>query len=336
MDILQQFKDKAKKRVKHIVLPEGFDERTLKAAVKIREEGLARLTILGNVDDVASRLVSYGLKKESIDGKDLSIIDPLQSSYLQEWTNIYYESRKAKGLTMEEAEASMKNNLFFGAMLVKQKLCDGVVAGAANTTSDVLRSALRIIGVKKGLNTVSSYFIMVTKNKEFGCDGVLLFADSAVNPNPDASMLADIAESTAASCKQMLGVDATVAMLSFSTKGSAKTDETKKVAEAVKILKERNDKILVDGEMQLDAALIYEVGQRKAPGSPVAGKANVLIFPNLDAGNIGYKLVERFANAIAIGPIIQGLKSPVNDLSRGCSAEDIVNVTAITSVQVEE
>ena len=236
---------------------------------------------------------------------------------------------------MEEAEASMKNNLFFGAMLVKQKICDGLVAGAANTTSDVLRSALRIIGVKKGLNTVSSYFIMVTKNETLGKSGILLFADSAVNPNPDANMLADIAESTAESCKKMLGVEAVVAMLSFSTKGSAKTAETEKVAQAVEILKERNPNIAVDGEMQLDAALIEEVGRRKAPGSEVAGRANVLIFPNLDAGNIGYKLVERIADATAIGPIIQGLNSPVNDLSRGCSVQDIVNVTAITAVQVE-
>ncbi len=335
MDILQQFKDKAKNRIKHIVLPEGYDDRTIQAAVKICEEGLARLTILGNEDEIKSNLIKYGLKSEYIGSQNLSIIDPLKSPNLEEWTNIYYESRKNKGLTMEEASSSMKNNLFFGAMLVQQKICDGVVAGAANTTSDVLRSALRIIGVKKGLNTVSSYFIMVTKNKEFGSDGVLLFADSAVNPNPDASMLADIAESTAESCKKMLGVEASVAMLSFSTKGSAKTAETEKVAEAVQILKSRNKQIVVDGEMQLDAALIDEVGKRKAPDSPVAGKANVLIFPNLDAGNIGYKLVERFASAIAIGPIIQGLNSPVNDLSRGCSVQDIVNVTAITSVQVD-
>ncbi len=209
------------------------------------------------------------------------------------------------------------------------------MAGAANTTSDVLRAALRIIGVKKGLNTVSSYFIIVTKNEKFGKNGILLFADSAVNPNPDAPMLADIAESTAESCKKMMGVDAVVAMLSFSTKGSAKTAETEKVAQAVKILKERCPDIAVDGEMQLDAALVDEVGRRKAPESEVAGKANVLIFPNLDAGNIGYKLVERIAEATAIGPIIQGLNSPVNDLSRGCSVYDIVNVTAITAVQVE-
>ncbi len=233
---------------------------------------------------------------------------------------------------MEEASSSMKNNLFFGSMLVKQKICDGLVAGAANTTSDVLRAALRIIGVKKGLNTVSSYFIIVTKNEKFGKNGILLFADSAVNPNPDAPMLADIAESTAESCKKMMGVDAVVAMLSFSTKGSAKTAETEKVAQAVK---ERCPDIAVDGEMQLDAALVDEVGRRKAPESEVAGKANVLIFPNLDAGNIGYKLVERIAEATAIGPIIQGLNSPVNDLSRGCSVYDIVNVTAITAVQVE-
>ncbi len=335
MDILQEFKNKAKNRYKHIVLPEGYDDRTIQAAVKICEEGIARLTVLGSEDEIKKELLNYGLKKEYIDSEKLTVINPLNSPYLQEWTDIYYQSRKAKGLTMEEASSSMKNNLFFGSMLVKQKICDGLVAGAANTTSDVLRAALRIIGVKKGLNTVSSYFIIVTKNEKFGKNGILLFADSAVNPNPDAPMLADIAESTAESCKKMMGVDAVVAMLSFSTKGSAKTAETEKVAQAVKILKERCPDIAVDGEMQLDAALVDEVGRRKAPESEVAGKANVLIFPNLDAGNIGYKLVERIAEATAIGPIIQGLNSPVNDLSRGCSVYDIVNVTAITAVQVE-
>ncbi|MDE7169052.1 MAG: phosphate acetyltransferase [Mucispirillum sp.] len=332
MDILQNFKNKAKELKRRIVLPEGFDERTLRAAVIISEEGIARLTVLGAKDETAAKLKEYGMSADALGG--INIIDPLTSPKLKEYTDLYYESRKAKGLTMEEAEASMKNNLFFGAMLVKQGECDGLVAGAANTTSDVLRSALRIIGVKKGLKTVSSCFIMVTKNKRFGKDGVLLFADSAVNPNPDSNMLADIAESTAESGRALLEMDPVIAMLSFSTKGSAKSPETEKIEEAVKILHDRNPSLVVDGEMQLDAAIIPEVGERKAKGSNVAGKANVLIFPNLDAGNIGYKLVERFAEAQAIGPIIQGLNSPVNDLSRGCSVQDIVNVAAITSVQV--
>lgn len=332
MDILQNFKNKAKELKRRIVLPEGFDERTLRAAVIISEEGIARLTVLGAKDETAAKLKEYGMSADALNG--INIIDPLTSPKLKEYTDLYYESRKAKGLTMEEAEASMKNNLFFGAMLVKQGECDGLVAGAANTTSDVLRSALRIIGVKKGLKTVSSCFIMVTKNKRFGKDGVLLFADSAVNPNPDSNMLADIAESTAESGRALLEMDPVIAMLSFSTKGSAKSPETEKIEEAVKILHDRNPSLVVDGEMQLDAAIIPEVGERKAKGSNVAGKANVLIFPNLDAGNIGYKLVERFAEAQAIGPIIQGLNSPVNDLSRGCSVQDIVNVAAITSVQV--
>ena len=197
MDILQEFKNKAKNRYKHIVLPEGYDDRTIQAAVKICEEGIASLTVLGSEDEIKKELLNYGLKKEYIDSEKLTVINPLNSPYLQEWTDIYYQSRKAKGLTMEEASSSMKNNLFFGSMLVKQKICDGLVAGAANTTSDVLRAALRIIGVKKGLNTVSSYFIIVTKNEKFGKNGSLLFADSAVNPNADAPMLADIAESTA-------------------------------------------------------------------------------------------------------------------------------------------
>jgi phosphate acetyltransferase len=228
-----------------------------------------------------------------------------------------------------------KDNLYFAAMMVRKGDAGGAVAGADNTTGDVLRAAFQVIGTAPGMKTVSSVFLMVTKTPEFGENGVLCFADCAVNPNPDAQALAEIAVSTAASCKSFLGVDARVAMLSFSTKGSASHDDCDKVLKALSIARELAPELSIDGELQADAALIPKVGDKKAPGSTVAGKANTIIFPDLDAGNIGYKLVERLAGAEAVGPIIQGLAKPVNDLSRGCSVEDIVNVSAITAVQAQ-
>lgn len=335
MGILKEFKEKSKKLQRRIVLAEGFDERTISAAIQVIKEKIAKLVILGNEESIKSALIQGGLKDADIDNDNLKIIDPINSSDLKEYTLKYYLLRKDKGMTEEEASLSMKNPLFFGAMLIKEGNADGMVAGAANTTSDVLRAALRIIGVKKGIKTVSSCFIMVMPTKKFGSDGVLLFADSAVNPDPTAEMLVDIALSTAENCRQLLGIEPKIALLSFSTKGSATTPSTEKVVCATKLLQESFPDLLIDGEMQLDAAIIPDVAKRKAPDSKIAGQANILIFPNLDAGNIGYKLVERFSNAEAIGPIIQGLCSPVNDLSRGCSSEDIVNVVAITSVQVK-
>jgi phosphate acetyltransferase len=263
------------------------------------------------------------------------IIEPEKSEYLEDFTNTYYEMRKAKGMTLEEAEKDMKTVLFFGAMLVKKGIADGAVAGACNTTGDVLRAAIRIIGTKAGMRTVSSCFLMATPKPEFGKDGVVLFADCAVNPNPDARTLGEIAVSTAASCKAFLETEPKVAMLSFSTKGSAEHDDVTKVREALAVAKELDPELAIDGELQADAALLQAVGDKKAPGSDVAGQANVLVFPDLDAGNIGYKLVERIAGADAIGPVIQGLAKPVNDLSRGCKYMDIVNVAAITAVQAD-
>jgi phosphate acetyltransferase len=332
MHLVDQIKAKARANVQTVVLPEGYDDRMVEAAGKIVADQLAHVVLLGNPEALTAKAVELGA---SLDG--VTLVEPKSSPLLESYAAELVELRKKKGLSRDEAVEMLTSpdNLYFAAMMVRKGDAGGAVAGAYNTTGDVLRAAFQVVGTAPGMKTVSSVFLMVTKTPEFGENGTLCFADCAVNPNPDAQSLAEIAVSTAASCKSFLGVDARVAMLSFSTKGSAKHSDCDKVLKALEIAKELAPDLAIDGELQADAALIPKVGDKKAPGSTVAGRANTLVFPDLDSGNIGYKLVERLAGAEAVGPIIQGLAKPVNDLSRGCSVDDIISVTAITAVQAQ-
>ncbi len=319
MAIIDKIKAKAKSDVKHIVLPEGEEIRNVQAAVMIRDQGLAKLTLLGNPDKV----------KEVAAGADLTgidIIDPAASPKAALYAATLYDLRKAKGMTEEEAARKVADPMYFGIMMVKLGDADGLVSGAIHSTGDMLRPALQVIKSKPGIKTVSSCFLMECPDKSYGDNGVLIFADCAVNIEPDAEQLANIALGAADSARSLAGMEPRVAMLSFSVT---------KVQEATRIAKEMAPDLALDGELQLDAALVEKVGQLKAPGSTVAGHANTLVFPDLGAGNIGYKLVQRLAGAEAYGPILQGIAKPCNDLSRGCSAEDIVATVAITACQAQ-
>ncbi|MBT1071194.1 phosphate acetyltransferase [Pelotalea chapellei] len=333
MHLVDQIKEKARKNLQTVVLPESYDERMLFAAEKIVKEGLAKIIILGDPAKIQAEATAKG-----VDLTGVELLNPATSPKLEQYVADFVELRKSKGITADEARKLLtgEDNLYYAGMMVRNGDAGGEVAGATGTTGNVLKAAFQTVGPAKGIKTVSSFFLMVTKTPSFGENGIVLFADCAVNPNPDAQALAEIAVATAGNCKAFLDVEARVGMLSFSTKGSATHPDCDKVLKAMEIAKQIQPDLLIDGELQADAALLPKVGEKKAPGSPVAGKANVLIFPDLDAGNIGYKLVERVAGAEAVGPIIQGLAKPVNDLSRGCSIDDIVNVTAITAVQAAQ
>ena len=331
MSAIEKIKAKARADVKHIVLPEGTEPRTVQASAKILKEGVARVTLLGNPDEVRKVAAETGT-----DLAGVAIIDPATSEKSAAYADLLYELRKAKGMTPEQAtELVTKNPLYYGAVMLKAGDADGMVAGAINSTGNVLRPALQIIKTAPGIKVVSSCFIMELPDPKWGDNGVMIFGDCAVIPNPTAEELAAIAISSAASGKQLVDINPRVAMLSFSTKGSAKHDNVTKVQEATKLAHELAPDLQLDGELQADAALVESVGQLKSPGSTVAGHANVLVFPDLQAGNIGYKLVQRLAGAEAIGPIIQGLAKPVSDLSRGCSVDDIVSVVSITAVKAQ-
>lgn len=331
MSVVEVIKNKAKSNIKKIVLPEGNEPRTVQASALIAKEGIAHIILLGD-----KREIEQVANETNTDLNGVEIIDPKTSDKSEEYANLLFELRKNRGMTIEEAtNLTLNNTLYFGVLMVKNNDADGMVAGAINSTGNVLRPSLQVLKTAHGIKVVSSCFIMETNTPQYGQDGVLIFGDCAVMPNPDADELAAIAISSAETAKSLADLDPKVAMLSFSTKGSAKHEFVDKVVQATEKVKELKPDLKIDGELQADAALVKSVGELKSPGSSVAGNANVLIFPDLQAANIGYKLVQRLGNAIATGPIIQGLSKPVNDLSRGCSIEDIVNVVAITAVKAQ-
>lgn len=327
MSFIENIKDRAKKDIKTIVLPESMDARVVEAALKIAKEKIANVILIGRREEI-NRL--------GYDISGITVIDPLNCGYTDELVEDLYEMRKHKGLTIEEAHNLLTcDYMYFACMLVKTKRADGVVSGACHSTANTLRPALQIIKTKENAKLVSAFFLMIVPNCQYGDNGTFIFADAGLEQNPTSEKLADIAAQSAESFKVLVQKEPMVAMLSHSTMGSAKHADVDKVVEAVNIAKEKYPQYMIDGELQLDAAIVPEVAISKAPNSCVAGKANVLIFPDLDAGNIGYKLVQRLAKAEAFGPICQGIAAPINDLSRGCSVDDIVGVVAITAVQAQ-
>lgn len=330
MSLIDNIIKRAKTSTQRIVLPEALEERTLTAADRALADGLADIILIGNEAEIHSLAGKLGLKNI---GK-ASIIDPATSPRTAEYANLLYELRKAKGMTPEEAAKLVLDPLYFGCLIIKNGDADGQISGALSTTGQTLRPALQIIKCSPGISCVSGAMLLITKEKQYGEDGVVVVGDVAVTPTPDANQLAQIAVCTARTAKSVAGfADPRVAMLSFSTKGSAKNEVVDKVVEATAIARELDPTVKVDGELQADAALVPSVGAKKAPGSEIAGNANVLVFPSLEAGNIGYKLVQRLGGADAIGPILQGVARPVNDLSRGCSVDDIYKMIAITACQ---
>ena len=330
MSFIEQIKQRAKKQIKTIVLPEATDIRILKSAETVKQEGYAKTILIGNEEQVRKNA-----KQNTIDIEGIEIIDPLKSDRTHKYAQKLFELRKAKGMSEEQAQKLVLDPVYFGMMMVKNEDADGLVSGACHSTSDTLRPALQILKTAPNTKLVSAFFVIVVPNCEYGSNGTFIFADSGLNEEPNSDALSEIAISSSKSFEQLVGEKAKVAMLSYSTYGSAHSASTEKVIEATKLVREKAPELLVDGELQLDAAIIPEVAEFKAKGSPLKGEANVLVFPDLGAGNIGYKLAQRLAKAEAYGPLCQGIAKPVNDLSRGCCASDVAGVIAITAVQAQ-
>lgn len=332
MGFVENLKEKAAKSKQRIVLPEGYEERTLRAADQVLAEGFADIILLDSEENVKANAEKFGLKNL---GK-AKVVDPKNNAKKAEYANLLFELRKNKGMTLEQAEKLAENNLYLGCLMIKSGDADGEVSGADNSTGNVLRPAFQIIKTKPGISVVSGAFLMFLQDKSYGENGVMVFADCAVNPVVNAAQLAEIAVATGKTARVLGGFEPRIAMLSFSTKGSAKNEVVDKVIEATKLAQQMAPDMQIDGELQADAAIVESVAAKKAPSSAIAGHANVLIFPSLDVGNIAYKLVQRLGGAEAIGPVLQGIAKPVNDLSRGCSVSDIVKMIAITANQAQD
>lgn len=328
MSFIEEIKQRAKKEIKTIVLPEAEDIRILEATEQVLKEQYANIVLVGNQEKIEKKA-----EENKISIKGAKIVDPSNSEKQEEYANLLYELRKHKGMTIEKAKELVTDPVYYGMLMVKDEQADGLVSGAAHSTSDTLRPALQILKTAPDTKLVSAFFVMVVPNCEYGENGTFIFADSGLNENPDAESLSEIAISSSKSFRQLVEKEPKVAMLSYSTYGSAKSELTEKVINATNLVKQKDPSVLVDGELQLDSAIVPEVAQLKAPNSPLKGEANVLVFPDLNTGNIGYKLVQRLAKAEAYGPLCQGIAKPVNDLSRGCSSQDVAGVIAITAVQ---